>query len=97
MAQDLSAKKTAYISAVVANALAMKSARDQYTVLKEQWTADATIAAMVDADCVGPNAHLTKAILGNYINNGVPINDMLTNVAVSTVNRLPNLLAVLPT
>jgi hypothetical protein len=50
----------------------------------------------VDADCVGENAHCTRAIIDNFlIGVTVDLEKMLTNQAVATSNRLPNLLAVL--
>lgn len=96
MAQDTSGKKAAFLSAVVANALAFSSARNQMRVLIEELASDATINGIADADCVGANAHLTRTIVFNYV-QGMPLEALLNNGAVATSNRLPNLLAVLPT
>lgn len=95
MAVDNTNKKSAYISAVKACAVALKAARDQATVLREQRASDAVLAALVDADCTGGNAFLTVAILDNFLTGvTLDIEKALTNQAVATSNRLPNFLAI---
>src|SRR5438132_3337208 len=97
MAQDTTAKKTSFLSACVANAAMLKQARDLAGRLAEELSSDATIAGIVDADCVGTNSHLTRTIINNYL-QGIqpPLEAMLTNGVVAKVNRMPNLMAMLP-
>lgn len=96
MAVDNTAKKTAFLNRVIANAVLLQAVRAEYNSLKEMYASDAVVNGIVDADCaVSPaTAHLTATIMANYINNGMPIEAMLTNAAVATSNRLPALLAV---
>ncbi len=94
MAVDNTAKKSDYISAVKANAALLKQARDGAVRLREQLSSDAVIAGIVDADCVGTNAYLTRAIIDNYLLGvTVDLEKMLTNQAVATSNRLPSYMA----
>ncbi len=97
MAANNTAKLSNFLSRVVANAQALMAARLELKNLTEELTSDAVIGALADGDCVGANAHLTRTIVFNYANGGMPLEAMLTNGAVATSNRLPNLLAVLPT
>lgn len=94
MAVDNSTKKSAYISAVKACANKLKEARDEATILREELASDGVINGIVDADCTGGNAFYTRAIIDNFL-SGVTadIEKALTNQAVATSNRLPNLLA----
>lgn len=96
MAVDNSGKKTAFLNRVIANAVLLQAVRVEYNTLKEMFASDAVVSGIVDADCsaVPATAHLTAVIMANYINNGMPIEAMLTNAAVATSNRLPSLLAV---
>ena len=90
-----SSKKSNYISAVAANAAALKAARDVAIKLREQLASDAVIAGIVDADCLGANSYITRAIIDNYLTGvTLDIEKALTNQAVATSNRLPNLLAI---
>lgn len=91
---DTTSKKSNFLSAVVANATALKAVREQLKQLVEELASDATINAIVDGDCIGANSHLTRTIVFNYL-QGMPLEAMLTNGSVSTSNRLPNLMAVL--
>jgi hypothetical protein len=99
VAQDTTQKKTNYLTQCVANAQMLEAARNEAKRLAELLSSDATIAGIVDADCVGANSHLTRAIINNYLQNGIQadLERMLTNGSVATVNRLPNLLAMLNT
>ncbi len=92
---DNTAKKSDFISAVKANAAMLKIARDVALQLRELLASDAVIAGIVDADCVGTNAYITRAIIDNYL-TGVTLDfeKALTNQAVATSNRLPNFLAI---
>ena len=95
MAVDNSAKKSNFISRVVANEKAFKAARDAATELRSETTSDAVIAGIVDADCLGANSYITRAIIDNYLTGvTLDIEKALTNQAVATSNRLPNLLAI---
>lgn len=98
MAAVNTTKKTNYLNRVIANAVALQAFRTEYNALKELFASDGVISGIVDADCAasGSTQFLTAAIMSNYINNGMPIEAMLTNQAVATSNRLPNLLAVIP-
>lgn len=95
MAVDNSTKKSAFISSVKVNAAALKAARDEATRLRELIASDAVINGIVDADCTGGNAYITKAIIDNYLTGvTLDVEKALTNQAVATSNRLPNLLAI---
>ncbi len=98
MAQDTSAKKSNFLSAAVANAVALKAVREEARRLTEELSSDAIINGIVDGDCVGANAHLTRTVVNNYLLSGITtaLENMLTNGAVATSNRMPALMAMLP-
>ena len=97
MAVNNAAKLSNFLSACVANAQAIAQQRNIAKALAEELAADSVISGLQDTDCVGANNHLTRAIVLNYL-QGVqpPLEAMLTNGAVATVNRLPLLLAMIP-
>lgn len=97
MAVVNTAKKSDFITRVKLNAAKMKEARDAATLLREELSSDAVIAGIGDADCVGDNGYITRAIIDNYLTGvTLDIEKALTNQAVATSNRLPNFLAIQP-
>jgi hypothetical protein len=96
MAVNNAAKISNFLSGCVANAAMIKQARDTAKILAEELASDAVLAAIADTDCVGANSHLTRTIVLNYL-QGIqpPLEAMLTNGAVATINRMPNLMAML--
>ncbi len=91
------AKKSDFISRVKANAAQLKEARDGATLLREELSSDGVIAGIVDGDCVGDNAYITRAIIDNYVVGvTLDVEKLLTNQAVATSNRLPSFLAIQP-
>ncbi len=97
MAVDNTAKKSNFISQVVANQQAFAAARKQAAALREESSSDGVIAGIVDADCIGANSFMTQAIIANYLGVTGDIEKALTNQAVATSNRLPSFLAASPT
>lgn len=94
---DATSKKSDFISRVVANAQAFKTARDQAIALREAFASDAVISGIVDADCVGANSFLTQAAIANYLGVTADIEKLLTNQSPTVpVNRLPSFLAAQP-
>jgi hypothetical protein len=88
--QDLSSKKSNFLSNCVQAGVALKAVRDQLRQLAEAYDADATYSGIAQGDIVGTNAHLTPAILANFLTVVQP--------AVESVvaAHLANLLDVLP-
>jgi hypothetical protein len=90
MAQDLSAKKSNFLSNCVAAAQTLKSVRDTLRQLAEAYNADATYSGIVQADMTGANAHLTPTILANFLTVVQP------GVEGQVSAHLANLLDMLP-
>jgi hypothetical protein len=88
--QDLSAKKSNFLSACVTAAQALKNVRDQLKQLAEAYNTDTTYSGIVQGDCVGANAHLTPAILANLLAVVQPA------VETAVAGHLANVLDVLP-
>lgn len=99
MAVDNTAKQIAFITAVRANAAALKAVRDQATQLRELRASDAALnnVALVDATAnvfTGDGAYMNATIIDNYLAGvTLDVEKCLTNQTVATSNRLPNFLA----
>jgi hypothetical protein len=98
MAQNTTAKKSNFLSEVVANATALKAARDQLRELAEEFTKDSTIASIADADCVGDNSHLTAFIVNSYLTTFQPGLELILAGTQCTPGSpyLPQIMAVIP-
>ncbi len=99
MAVDNTSKQVSFISAVRANAAALKAMRDQAAQLRERLASDAAIAALADNTAnvfTGDSAYMNRTLIDNYLTGvTLDIEKALTNQAVATSNRLPNFLAAL--
>ena len=100
MAVDNTEKKKAFVKACMDNAVLFAQVRAAAAALREKRASDAVLAGLADGDAnvfTGPYAHLTTAILVNYLDGvAIDLEKMVTNQAVATVNRLPLLLAIQP-
>ena len=67
VAQDLSSKKSNFLTNCVNAAVALKAVRETVKQLAEVYNNDATYSGIVQADIAGANAHLTPAILANFL------------------------------
>jgi hypothetical protein len=88
--QDLSSKKSNFLSGCVAAAQALKAVRDQLRQLAEMYNADATYSGITQGDIAGANAHLTPAIVASFLTVVQPA------VETQVSAHLANLLDVLP-
>lgn len=95
MAVDNTAKKSNFLTRVVANHKEFKAARDAAIALREERSSDAAISgvALTNADCIGANAHLTVTIVDDFLGVTGDIEKCLTNQTVVQSNRLPSFLA----
>jgi hypothetical protein len=88
--QDLSSKKSNFLSDCVAAAQSLKAVRDELRQLAEMYNGDATYSGITQNDITGANSHLTPSILANFLT-------VLQPALESPISgHLANLLDVLP-
>jgi hypothetical protein len=88
--QDLSSKKSNFLSDCVAAAQSLKTVRDVLHQLAEMYNADATYSGITQNDITGANSHLTPTVVANFLT-------VLQPAVESPINaHLANLLDVLP-
>lgn len=68
MAQDLSGKKSNFVSRTVTATEKLLDAYAELRQVRQEWTSENYSGTLVQADLVGANVHLTPAILGNLMN-----------------------------
>jgi hypothetical protein len=100
MAAINTAKKTNFLVALLNNAVALKQQRDVLKLLAEQWSKDAVLSGITDADCAasGGTQHLTATIVANYLTAFQPNLELILAGTTCTPGApyLPNILAVIP-
>lgn len=79
MAVDLTAKKSNFISAGTAAALAIKNARAALLLLTSEWNTGGYSTILADADFIGSNSHMLKADLTALITSAATLETFWTS------------------